>query len=569
MRWWLALAFAGIAALTALAVAQVFTARSEAAIRERAQELVAGTAVAAAAELPQDATAEEVRRHIDEFAAARELALFAFGPDQSLVSTQRMRGIDVLELPNLYELLATALDGRRAVETIDDGRLVTVALPMRRDNTAALIAVSTRSDLEDALGIVRDQIVSAALWATGLGAVAGLVVALLITRRIRRIADTAADIERGHFDDSLQPRFPDELGSLAHTIDNMRRRLRSSFDQLESERDRLSRLLEQLQEGVVAVNSELVVEFANSRARELIGSDASPGTELPEPWAEPSLRGAARRLFEPGAQAAHLRATTDSGRAHVVALLPPSVGSKTGVVVVTDVTDQERRERAEREFVTNAAHELRTPLAAIASAVEVLQHGGKENAEDRDRFLAVVERQTERLSRLAHALLTLARAQTRSEPVRVEPVAVLPLAHEVADPVGASVDCPDALDGITVLAHRDLLLQALENVTANALKHAPDAPLSLRVQRVGPDTVKIDVTDGGPGMTATQAQRALDRFYRSNGTVGDGFGLGLPIAREALNAMGGTIAIGSKEGVGTTVSICLPEARVGSRGEEA
>ena len=558
MRWWLALAFAGIAALTALAVAQVFTARSESAIRERAQELVAGGAVAAAAQIPADATLEDVRGRLAAFGRERELALFAFAPDGSLVTDDRTQGISVSRLPNRDELLETALDGSRAVETLDGGRLVTVALPMRRDSTAALIAVATRSDLEDALGIVRDEIVSAAIWATAIGALVGLVVALLITRRLRRIGHAAAEIERGHFEQVLRPRFNDELGELAATIDRMRGRLHESFDRLEGERDRLRRLLEQLQEGVIAVDRDLNVDFANSRARALLGAGLQPGAELPEPWADVRLHDAIRELFEADAEAVTMRAGSEDSRRYVLALLPPSAGSNTGVLVITDVTEQERRERAEREFVTNAAHELRTPLAAIVSAVEALQHGAKNEAHDRDRFLGVVERQTQRLTRLANALLTLARAQTRSEPVQVEPIAIGALAREIVRGVDMDVDVELAEDDIEVLAHRELLRQALENLAANARKHAPDGALTLRVRRLDGAGVRIDVEDTGPGMTQAQRQRAFNRFYRSDAAVGEGFGLGLPIAREAIVAMGGTLTIESAPGAGTTVSIVLP-----------
>jgi signal transduction histidine kinase len=560
MRWWLALAFAGIAALTALAVAQVFTARSEAAIRERSQELVAGAAVAAAAAIPRDATRAEVRSRVEQFGTTRQIALFAFAADGSLVTTDRARGVSIQNLPNLDALLATALQGRREVETIDDGRLVTVALPLQREQTAALIAVASRSDLEDALGIVRDEIVSAALRATAIGAVVGLVVALLITRRLRRIAAAAAEIEQGRFDRSLSPRFHDELGALAQTIDRMRQHLSVSFERLEAERDRLERLLEQLQEGVIAVDRELHVEFANSRARALLGSSVEPGRRLPTAWAGEDLEAALHALFEPGAEPQILRAEAEAGQTYVVALLPPASGSRTGVVVVTDVSEKERRERAEREFVTNAAHELRTPLAAIASAVEVLQAGAKEDVADRDRFLEVVERQTTRLTRLAHALLTLARAQTRSERLALEPVHLDELVRDVASrSENVQIDGGATDVDVEVLAHSELLQQALDSLVANAHKHAPDADVVIRVTRFG-DEARIDVSDNGPGMSTTDARRASERFYRGGGGERDGFGLGLPIVRESVVAMGGDLLIASRPGEGTTVSIVLPAA---------
>lgn len=557
MRWWLALTLAGIAALTAIAVAQVFTASSESAIRERAQELVAGGAVAAAAEIPPEATISDIRATAARFGQSRDLALFVFSEDATLLTPPQARGVSVETLSNHETLLATALEGRRSVETIDDGRLVTVALPLRRERAAALIAVASRSDLEDALGIVKDEIVSAALWATAIGALVGLVVALLITRRLRRIAGAAAEIERGRFDQELTPWFPDELGALSGTIDRMRVRLRSSFERLEGERLRLQQLLEQLQEGVVAVDSTLTVEFANSRARLLIDRGLAPGQPLPDPWPTPSLRVAARSLFQAGATPRTIRVHPGPDRTYVVSLLPPDPADA-AVVVVTDITSRERRERAEREFVVNAAHELRTPLSAISSAVEVLQQGAKEDEVDRDRFLAIVERQTNRLTRLVRALLTLAHAQTRSGAIRLEAVPVAPLVHELTagldDPTTVvDVCCAD----VSVVAHADLLRQALENLTANALKHAAGQGLTLRVEHVAGDRVRIDVADRGPGMTREDAEKALDRFYRARGPDGDGFGLGLSIAREAVRVMDGTLVIDSQVGRGTTASIEL------------
>ena len=557
MRWWLALAFAGIAALTAIAVAQVFSTRSEAAIRERARELAAGSVVTAAPEISSATAIADVRARTAELTDARGIALFVLDRDGSPITSERARGIAVRTLPNFDRLREASLEGRRVVETIEDGRLVTVALPLRQGPGAALIGVAASPDLEEAVGIVRDEIVTATLWAIAIGAAVGLGVATLITRRLRRIAGAAAEIEQGRFDRELTPRFRDELGVLAGTIDDMRKRLRTSFDGLEGERDRLLRLLEQLQEGVIAVDRDLTVEFANSRARNLLQHDLDSGSPLPDPWPELSLRNAVETLFANGADVRTIRTHRDSGTTYVVVLLPPTAASQAGVIVITDVTEHERREWAEREFVMNAAHELRTPLAAIASAVEVLQDGAKDRPDDRDRFLAIVERQTTRLTNLARSLLTLARAQTRSETVRLDPVPVSPLLHEIA----TGVDSPDVVvdvccERMEVLAHRELLHHALENLTSNARKHAARR-LVLRAGHVDGDHIRIDVVDDGRGMTRDDAARAVDRFYRAPGSTGEGFGLGLPIVREVVEVMDGELSIDSNPGEGTTVSIVL------------
>ena len=556
MRWWLALAFGGIAALTAIAVSQVFSTTSEAAIRERARELAAGSVLTAALEISEATTVAELRERTAELSSRRGIAFFVLARDGSRLTPERARGIAVGALPNFARLRDGSLEGRRVVETIEDGRVVTVALPLRQGPGAAVIGAAASPELEEAVGIVQDEIVRAALWAVVIGAAVGLGVATLITRRLRRIANAAAEIEQGRFDRELRPRFRDELGVLAGTIDDMRTRLRESFEGVEGERDRLLRLLEQLQEGVIAVGADLTVEFANSRASRLLRCEVHAGGPLPDPWPELPLRAAATSLFADDADVRTVRAHLDSGRTYVVVLLPPTAVSQAGVVVITDVTEQERREWAEREFVMNAAHELRTPLAAIASAVEVLQDGAKEHPADRDRFLDVVERQTTRLTKLARSLLTLARAQTRSETVRLEPVSLSPLLAEVAaqvDDADVVVDCDETA---TVRAHRELLHQALENLTANARKHAAHT-LVLRASHVDAARVRIDVTDDGHGMSREDAKRAVDRFYRSAGSAGDGFGLGLPIVREVVGAMNGSLSIESSPGAGTTVSIVL------------
>ncbi len=555
MRWWLALAFAGIAALTAVAVAQLFSARSESAIRERAQELTAGSVVTAGLAISEARTPAEVRAAARDLGEARRMAFFVLDERGGLITPAQARGISLAEIPSFDRLRQGSLDGRRVVETDDGGRVVAVALPLRSGPGAALVGVAASPDLEQAVGIVRDEIVTAALWAVAIAGVVGLAVATLITRRLRRIADAAAEIEQGRFDRELRPIFRDELGVLAGTIDDMRKRLKTSFDGLEGERDRLRRLLEQLQEGVIAVDADLRIEFANTRARELLGQALEARARLPDPWPELPLRATAESLFVPGADVRTLRAHLASGTTYVVALLPPAAASQAGVVVITDVTEQERREWVEREFVMNAAHELRTPLA-----VEVLQSGAKTSPDERDRFLGVVERQTTRLTKLAHSLLALARAQTRSEPLQLEDVPVSELFDEIAAEVQNAELAVDVYgNDVVVHAHPELLYQALANVTGNARKHGARR-LVLSATHLGGSGARIEILDDGRGMSPEHAERAVDRFYRAPGSSADGFGLGLPIASEVVRAMGGTLSIESAPGAGTRVSVVLEAA---------
>ena len=300
-------------------------------------------------------------------------------------------------------------------------------------------------------------------------------------------------------DISVRRQAEAEVRALAATLE---RRVRNRTRELSVERDRLRLLFERLNQGVITVNRQLRVGFANHEIRAILGTaHLRAGDELPDVWGATSLRALARQLHERGAQPVETL-IDDGQRALLVAGLPAR-GLGEAVLVVTDVTERERRDRAERAFVTNAAHELQTPLTAISSAVEVLQDGAKTDPEQLDHFLGHIEREASRLRRLAHALMTLARVQTGVEPPRPEPIDVAELLDAVAlglqpaEGVMVSVDCPRE---IVVLANRDLAEQAVVNLAGNAAKYTKTGTIVLSASRLDGDRIAIDVVDTGRGI---------------------------------------------------------------------
>ncbi len=156
------------------------------------------------------------------------------------------------------------------------------------------------------------------------------------------------------------------------------------------------RVLAQLPQGVVLVDQKLLIDYANPAAERLLGA-GSPGESLPEPWPDFSLRELAERLFEPDPPTGGRLVESDHQFFWVEGL--PPTATETAILIVEDVTERERARRSEREFVENAAHELRTPLAAIVSVMDVLEGGAKDIPEARDRFLKHIRVHSERLSR--------------------------------------------------------------------------------------------------------------------------------------------------------------------------
>jgi len=213
---------------------------------------------------------------------------------------------------------------------------------------------------------------------------------------------------------------------------------------------------------------------------------------------------------------------------------------------------------AEREFITNAAHELQSPLAAILSAVEVLQAGAKDKPE-RDRFIDHIERETMRLDRITRALLTLARAQSGVEPPRSELIDLEPMLEAIAErlqpapAVEISVECPSDL---ALVSNRELLEQAITNVARNAVKYTDKGTIKFAAEALD-GRVVVAVVDTGLGIADEALPRVAERFYRGE-VSRTGFGLGLAIVQAAMEVLDGELDIVSTAGQGTTVRMNLP-----------
>ena len=345
--------------------------------------------------------------------------------------------------------------------------------------------------------------------------------------------------------------------------------------ELERQRALLHAVLEQSPVGIAILDEAELVVLANAEAKRILGNEGVPAhgagfnpdgvAYADEDW--PVIRSLRGGEVVIGERALIVR---PDGEEAVVEINSSPIRDPVGrtmaaVSVFRDVTPAEQRERAEREFVSNAAHELRTPLAAIVGAVEVLQAGAKDDPVERERFLTHVERQCRRLERLTTALLTLARFQTRDEPARLEIVELCPLLHEVAAAlhpaprVSVEVEC--AQDA-AVFANRVLLEEAIVNLAVNAMKFTLRGRITLATTEAEEGFVAVEVRDTGRGMTAADRKRAAERFYRGDDDASGGFGLGLAIVAAAAEAMGSTLEIESAPRRGTTVRLRLRAARV-------
>lgn len=328
------------------------------------------------------------------------------------------------------------------------------------------------------------------------------------------------------------------------------------FEEVRTSREQLHRLLDRLDDAVLSVGRDLRIEYANRRATLLLGRRGRVGTPLAESWNGLALRALTADVAAGRTAVVQARAV-DAKRVYDVIALRGDTGA---ILVVRDVSVRERRHRAEREFVQNAAHELRGPLAAITSAVEALELGAKDEAWTRDHFVSGIADEVERLNRLVRALLILARAQADPEwltpaPVEVEPILVdIVRTLDTKPGVRVSVRCEP---GATVLGEPTLLSAALMNLARNAARSTEQGSISLTCSAAEEGRRRIVVRDSGSGLPPEVEERLFERFARGSGEVGEGFGLGLSIARSMVTAIGGSLELASSPGEGVVATTTL------------
>jgi signal transduction histidine kinase len=227
------------------------------------------------------------------------------------------------------------------------------------------------------------------------------------------------------------------------------------------------------------------------------------------------------------------------------------------------------------EFVSTAAHELRTPMASIFGFAELMMHKMLP-PEKQHRALAAIHRQTKLMIAIVNELLDLARIESRRgkdfvlETVELGEV-TRQLLQDFSPPADrAAPELAETLTGALVRVDRNKLRQAAGNVLSNAYKYSPQGgAVQLRIVQQGAATgtlaggarVGIEVRDQGIGMTPEQLARVGERFYRADGSGKiPGTGLGMSIVREILSLLGGELAITSTPGAGTCVTLWLPRA---------
>ncbi|GIX13837.1 MAG: two-component sensor histidine kinase [Paracoccaceae bacterium] len=324
---------------------------------------------------------------------------------------------------------------------------------------------------------------------------------------------------------------------------------------------------------LIAIGPGDLVAMANEAARGMFPRLA-PGDHVAAALRAPAFLDALAEARATGAPVRAAFTLSRQGREHHLdaRLLPDGTGrSARLLVLIEDRTSERRLDQMRADFVANASHELRTPLAAILGYIETLQGPARDDPAARDRFLATMARQAQRMQRLVEDLMSLSRIEMSehlpprdrcalAEVVREALAAVRPEAEAAGAPVHLRLTGAPVVPG-----DRDQLVQVFINLIDNALRHSPPGTevtvASAPPSPSFPGMVGISVRDRGPGIAREHIPRLTERFYRvstRSSRARGGTGLGLAIVKHVLNRHRGQLQIDSTPGEGSTFTVWLP-----------
>ncbi|HVW02421.1 MAG TPA: ATP-binding protein [Planctomycetaceae bacterium] len=408
-------------------------------------------------------------------------------------------------------------------------------------------------------------------------------VVLILRRFVQRIDAALAGIQAVVSQtaaDGPVPPLPlvehDDFEELSDSLDRMRDRVGLRAAQLQDERDRLRTVINAMTEGVVAVNADSRVLLVNTAACELFKLREPTAVGRPiwelvrnqklQQWVSQTLErheltGGEIELLDP------------AFRILVINVAPFPVQPLPGAVIVAvDVTALRRLERVRQEFVANASHELKTPLASITACCETLLDGASEDPQFLQRFLQTIHDQANRLDALVRDMLMLARVESEALTREPKAIAVFPIVelclnrhHQAAERKQLAISVDGIEPDFAVMGDEEALEQILDNLLDNAIKYSnPTGSITLRSRRLDGDGI-LEVQDTGIGIPQAQLPRIFERFYRvdrhRSREIG-GTGLGLSIVKHLVQAMGGSVSVDSRLHEGSTFAVRLPLAAV-------
>lgn len=447
-------------------------------------------------------------------------------------------------------------------------------------DSAVIGALYVKSDIEQKYTEISNTALiffTASLIAGLISIIVALLVARSITKPIKEMQKQAVRIAQGDYSEKVDVQGHDELSQLAETFNKLSDRIEDAQDTMEAERNRLDSVLTHMTDGVIATDrrgkvitiNEMALSFLNTTNEQAIGQSILTLLDLEEEYT-------LRKLLETPEEILINRSKSDSEEDRMTlrsdfAMIRRESGFISGlVVVIHDVTEQEKTAEERRQFVSNVSHELRTPLTSVRSYLEALEEGAWEDKAVAPDFIHVTLGETDRMIRMINDLLNLSRMDSGAQQMDLELVNFNELVDYILDRFDMMVNSQEKTYRIIrEFTERDLwveidtdkIMQVIDNIMNNAIKYSPDGgKIEVHLMETH-NNVVLSISDEGLGIPKKDLEKVFERFYRvdkARARQQGGTGLGLAISKEVMKAHQGQIWVESVEGKGSTFYISLP-----------
>ena len=403
-------------------------------------------------------------------------------------------------------------------------------------------------------------------------ALCGIVFANMITAPIKALTNNSKKLAAGNSITRIPVEAADEIGELTQSFNYMASQLSTTMEVVTSEKNKLEKIFEHMADGVMAFNKQGVLVHVNSACYDMIGA-TSMGPNFEQVFENIGLDVNFEELLA-GKHYEQVDQTLTLGdrylKMHFDAYLNAKKETDGLVVVIQDVTKQQKLDQMRKEFVANVSHELRTPLTTVKSYTETLIDGAIDERETAMHFLSVMEKEADRMTALVQDLLELSRIDNKQIQLEFVAINLKPLLEEVLEAQyihitkkGHQLEVSyDKSKEYWIEGDLSRIRQILHNILSNAIKYSPEAGVLSVAMRNEEDSVIIEISDTGVGIPKEDLERIFERFYRvdkARSRKMGGTGLGLSIAKELMLLHKGDIKIESTLGEGTKASLLFPK----------
>lgn len=493
---------------------------------------------------------------------------------ESNFSNQNIIGKKITDNPIVNKSVRFGTYHESEQRNSEGNRIQVRAIPIMDNEASQVGIIYMKASMESVYGQltkINEIFLKGSILAITVSAFLGILVARTITRPILEMRRQAQTMAKEDFSQKVNVYGTDEIGQLAESFNDLNTRLKHSRASTEEERRKLSSVLSNMSDGVIATNKAGAVTLMNDAAARLIG-------QSPE-----DVQGAfLLDVLQLDEKTVDISELPDSGSMIIdfsdedcfflirakFSTVSDDEDDITGfITVISDVTEQEKVEQERREFVSNVSHELRTPLTTMRSYIEALTEGAWEDKEIAPKFLGVTQNETERMIRMVNDLLQLSKMDNKDYFLKKEKIEFITLLHHIIDRFDMNVTDRISLKRelpsgkFYVWLDKDKMTQVLDNIISNAIKYSPDGGTIRFNVRKQKNQLLISIEDQGMGIAYDKLDKIFERFYRADKArtrkLG-GTGLGLAIAKEMVEAHHGKIWAKSNEGKGTTILFTLP-----------